>query len=56
MLHKNNDTLMYGINEIDESIQGSSHNMKVIKKGKLCLKLKQVDGSEFENIYCLKIL
>ena len=40
---------MYDITEIDEPVQGSSSNMKVTKKGKLHLRVNQIDGSEIEH-------
>ena len=45
----NNDAGMYDITEIDEPVQGSSSNMKVTKKGKLHLRVNQIDGSEIEH-------
>ena len=41
-----NDKGMYAITNIDESIQGSSGNMKATKMDMLCVMVRQVDGSE----------
>ena len=48
----NNDTAMYDVIKIDESIQGSSFNMKAAQKGKLHVKVRQVDGSEILHTLC----
>ena len=37
---------MYEVIEIDESIQGSSGIMPTMKKGKLCVTVRQVNGQE----------
>ena len=42
----NDDTGLYDISNIDESIQGSSGTMPATKKGKLQVKVQQVDGPE----------
>ena len=42
----NDDTGLYDIIDIDESIQGSSSIMPAMKKEKLQLKVCQVDGTE----------
>ena len=42
----NNDIGLFDIINIDKLIQGSSGNMPVTKKGKLCVNVRQVDGTE----------
>ena len=42
----NKDTGLYDVTDIDESVQGSSGNMFATKKGKLHVKLHQVNGSK----------
>ena len=42
----NNDTGLYDVTNVDESIQGSSCIIPVIKKRKLQVKVCQVDGTE----------
>ena len=42
----NNVTGLFDITDIDELIQGSSRNMPAMKKGKLWVKLQQVNGTE----------
>ena len=42
----NDDTDLYDITDINESIQGSSSIMPATKKGKLQVKVCQVDGTE----------
>ena len=42
----NNKTGLYDVTNIDESIQGSSNIMPATKKGKLWVKICQVDGTE----------
>ena len=42
----NDDAGMYDITMIDEPVKGKSRRIKVTKKGKLCLNVRQVDGSE----------
>ena len=54
-----NDTRMYYITEIDEPVQGSSDKIKATKKGKLHVKLKQIDGRKIKHTlwpvkYCEK--
>ena len=43
----NDDTGMYDITDIDESIQGSSNILPAMKKGKLHVNVCQVDGTEW---------
>ena len=43
----NNDKGMYGITDIDESIQVSSSIMPATKNGKLHVNVRQVDGTEW---------
>ena len=51
----NDDTGMNDSIEIDESVQGSSGNVKGTQKCKLYAKLIQVDGSEIlHNIWSVK--
>ena len=42
----NNDTDLYDINEINKLVHGNAGNMSAIKKGNLCMKVCQVDGTE----------
>ena len=42
----NNDTGLYDVMDINESIQGSSGIMPATKKGKLQVKVRQVNGTE----------
>ena len=46
----NDDTGMYDITDIDESIQGCSGIMLTTKKGKLCFIVHQVDGTEWVHM------
>ena len=55
----NNDTDLYDVTEINKLVQGSVGNMSATKKGKLHMKVCQVDGSEWVYIvwpvkYCVK--
>ena len=55
----NNDTGLYDSIEINELEQGSASNMSVTKKGKLWMKVHQVDDTERVHIlwpvkYCAK--
>ena len=46
---------MHDVTDIDEFVQGSPSNMTVTKNGKLHIKVRQVDESEFEhNLWPLK--
>ena len=54
-----NDTRVYDVANINESVQGSSGNISATKTGKLCIKVCQDDGSELEHVpwpmkYCTK--
>ena len=44
---RNDDTGLYEITKIEESIQSSSCNMLTTKKGKLCIDIHQVDDTEW---------
>ena len=46
-------TQAFMVTDINKSVQGSSGNMSVSKKGKLCMKLWQVDGRKRVQCYCL---
>ena len=41
---------MYDITDINESIPGSSGIMPATKKGRLCVNIQQVDGTEWVHI------
>ena len=43
----NNSTSLFDIIDINESLQGSSRNMLAMKKGKLCINVWQVDGTDW---------
>ena len=42
----NNDTGLYNVTKINKSIEGSVGSMSATKKGKLCMKVHQVDSTE----------
>ena len=45
----NNDSGLYNITNINESIQGSPGIMPAMKKGKLQVKVHQVNGTEWAH-------
>ena len=56
----NNNTGLYDITDINESIQGSSHIMPAMKEGKLLVKARQDDMTQWANTlwpvkFCPKI-
>ena len=57
----NNDTSLFSIININNSIQGSSWIIAAMKKGKLCINVQPVDGTEQVHTlwpmkFCLKAL
>ena len=46
----NNDSGLFDVTKISESIQRSSGSMPVRKKGKLCINVQKVDGTEWVHI------
>ena len=52
----NDNTSLFDIIDINQLIQGNSGNMSVMKKGKLCVNVQQVDGTEWvHTIWPVKI-
>ena len=47
----NNDTSMYDVTDIDESIKGISRIVPATKKGKLHVNVCQVNGIEWVHTY-----
>ena len=52
----NDDTGLYDITDIDESIQGSPGIMTATKKGKLQVKVRQVNGTEQVHTLTCEVL
>ena len=46
----NNDTDLYNVTKINWLVWGSAGNVSITKKGKLCMKACQVDGTEWAHI------
>ena len=46
----NNNNSLFDVININDLIQGSSRNMLAVKKGKLCINVWQVDGTEWVHI------
>ena len=48
----NNDTGLYEITKINESVKGCAGKMSTTTKSKLCMKICQADGTEWVHIMC----
>ena len=48
----NNDTGLYDVTKINKLAQGSPDNLFAMKEGKFCMKVHQVDGSEWVHNPC----